>query len=161
MEPYSIAIVLQEAIDKWGLMDARILATDINSAVLETAKAGVYDLSTLEDLSKARRLQWFESQRGAEKASVRVRQPLREMISFRQLNLMGEWPMKGPFDIIFCRNVVIYFDRQLQLQLFRRFAQMLRPEGLLILGYSESLGSAAHDFTHCGRTMYRKRAECE
>jgi len=161
MEPYSIAIALHETMEKMGPMDAKILATDINSSVLDMAREGVYDPSIFEEVSKTRQMSWFEPVENATDDLVRVKSALREMVSFRCLNLMAQWPMKGPFDMIFCRNVVIYFDRQVQLDLFRRFAKILRPGGLLILGYSESLGCVANQFDYCGKTIYRRRTECE
>ena len=87
---------------------------------------------------------------------MRVDQKLQELITFKQLNLLHDWPMKGPFDIIFCRNVIIYFDKKTQQELFARYYEMLAPGGLLILGHSENLGKYQAHFESVGRTIFRK-----
>lgn len=157
-EPYSIAISLQEA----GLVngyDVKVLATDIDSDVLAHAERGVYNADKVSKLKPAQR-RYF--QRGvAEKSNMaRVRPDLKSLIRFRQLNLMGEWPMSGRFDVIFCRNVVIYFDTPTRERLVRRFASLLHPGGYLFMGHSESLtGGSTTELQPCGKTAYRKRAE--
>ncbi len=156
MEPYSIAITLQEAMERWGFMDARILATDLNSAVLETAREGIYDIEAIEDVSKERREKWFRDLGREEEGLTRVHPTLQQLVTYRKLNLMNQWPMSGPFDAIFCRNVVIYFSRETQHALFDRFADLLRPGGLLILGHSETLGHSSGRFESCGKTIHRK-----
>ena len=152
MEPYSIAMVLKECVPQnW---DIKILATDLDTKVLEVGRSGVYDDDVAESISAQRRQRFVLKGSGANKGKVRMRPELQQMITFRHLNLMEDWPIKGPFDIIFCRNVVIYFDRPTQNKLWNRFASLLHPGGYLLVGHSESmLGDA--DFTTVGRTVYK------
>lgn len=156
-EPYSIAITLQEAmkniLPQW---DAKILATDIDSNVLAKGKAGIYDANRIDDLSTKFKKSYFYHNKMSGKESVRVHDKLKSMITFKQLNLLNGWPMKGPFDVIFCRNVIIYFDKKTQQELFSRYYELLAPGGLLILGHSENLGSYQQYFENVGRTIFRK-----
>lgn len=156
-EPYSIAITLLEVmskeIDKW---DAKILATDIDSNVLAKGKAGIYDYQRIEELTQKRKEQFFLQGAGNSKNSVKVHDNLKNLITFKQLNLLHDWPMKGPFDIIFCRNVIIYFDKPTQQELFSRYYELLAPGGILFLGHSENLGSYQQYFENVGRTIFRK-----
>lgn len=156
-EPYSIAITLFEAMKndatKW---DAKILATDIDSNVLAKGKAGVYDVKRIEDLSMQRKEHYFYQGCGNSSNSVKVHDKLKSLITFKQLNLLHDWPMKGPFDVIFCRNVIIYFDKPTQQDLFARYYELLAPGGLLLLGHSENLGNYQQYFENVGRTIFRK-----
>ncbi|HET8939983.1 MAG TPA: protein-glutamate O-methyltransferase [Polyangiales bacterium] len=154
-EPYSIAIVLRECCprDNW---DIKILATDIDSDVLSRAAAGVYTLEKVEKLSRPRLHKHFLQGQGAQRGMVRVRDELKQLISFRQLNLMSEWPMRGPFDVIFCRNVIIYFDPPTRARLVERYGSLLIPGGHLFLGHSESLTGHMRGFTPCAKTVYRR-----
>ncbi|MFT7683616.1 MAG: chemotaxis protein methyltransferase CheR [Moritella dasanensis] len=156
-EPYSIAITLLEgmksSLDQW---DAKILATDIDSDVLSVGKGGVYDNHRIEDVPKKITDKYFHKGIGKNKNKVKVDEKLSKLITFKQLNLLCDWPMKGPFDIIFCRNVVIYFDKETQQKLFARYYEILAPGGLLILGHSENLGAHQVHFENVGRTIYRK-----
>jgi chemotaxis protein methyltransferase CheR len=157
-EPYSIAMVLREAREHLGGWDVKLLATDLDSAVLATAAAGVYDSTRLSGMSPDRLARFFERGVAAQAGRVRVLPGLRELITFRQLNLMHEWPMRGPFDAIFCRNVIIYFDKPTQRRLFERLAALQRPGDLLFLGHSESLYRVSEHYDLIGRTIYRRLA---
>lgn len=156
-EPYSLAITLREGLPQYG-MDVRILATDLDTQVLATAEAGVYREERVADMPKPRLRRWFRRGRDANEGMVRVVSELREMITFKQLNLLGEWPMRGRFDVIFCRNVVIYFNKDTQRVLFDRFADILADGGYLFIGHSESLFRVSDRFESLGNTVYRKRA---
>jgi chemotaxis protein methyltransferase CheR len=156
-EPYSIAITILEgmknSLDQW---DVKILATDIDSDALAVGKIGVYDNHRIEDIPNKIREKYFHKGIGENKNKVKVDGKLGKLITFKQLNLLCDWPMKGPFDIIFCRNVIIYFDKETQQKLFARYHEMLAPGGLLILGHSENLGTHQVHFENIGRTIYRK-----
>ena len=154
-EPYSIAMVLRETLPATG-WDVKILATDLDSNVLATAGQGVYELSRVKDLPEARLRRWFQKGRGAQTGWVRVAPALRELITFRRLNLMDDWPMRGAFDIVFCRNVVIYFDKPTQRVLFERFADQLVEQGHLFVGHSESLFKVTERFVPLGKTIYQR-----
>lgn len=156
-EPYSIALTLMESmLDVIKHWDVKILATDIDSNVLATGKAGIYDESRIIDIPNILKEKYFLLGTGANSNKVRLAQRLQSLITFKQLNLLNEWPMKGPFDIIFCRNVIIYFDKATQQDLFERFYQLLKPGGLLLLGHSENLGFYQKNFENVGRTIFRK-----
>ncbi|WP_448568490.1 CheR family methyltransferase [Thalassotalea ganghwensis] len=156
-EPYSIAIILVQALAKrLSAIDAKILATDIDSNVLSVGKLGIYDEKRIDGLPEVVRREFFKQGSGENLKKVRVNPVLQKLITFKQLNLLHEWPMKGPFDVIFCRNVIIYFDKKTQLDLFERYYQLLAPGGLLILGHSESLGAYQKYFENVGRTIFRK-----
>ena len=154
-EPYSIAIVLREVLPNVG-WDAKILATDLDSNVLATAERGIYEWSRVKDLSESRLRRWFQKGRNAQAGWVRVAPALRDLITFRQLNLMNDWPMRGPFDLIFCRNVVIYFDKATQAVLFERYADILVERGHLFVGHSESLFKVTERFVPLGKTIYQR-----
>ena len=138
-EPYSIAMVLREAQERLTGWDVKLLATDLDSAVLATGAAGVYATERFKGMESKRVARFFDKGSGVQAGKFRARDELRSLITFRQLNLMNEWPMRGPFDAIFCRNVVIYFDKATQRALFERMASLQRPGDLLFLGHSESL----------------------
>jgi chemotaxis protein methyltransferase CheR len=156
-EPYSIAITLLEAIkDDLPSWDIKILATDIDSNVLAKGKAGIYDVNRIEDIPTNLKQSYFFQGCGKSSQSVKVHEKLQSIITFKQLNLLHNWPMKGPFDAIFCRNVIIYFDKKTQQELFARYFDMLAPGGLLFLGHSENLGNYQQYFSNVGRTIFRK-----
>jgi chemotaxis protein methyltransferase CheR len=156
-EPYSLAITLIKAlpslISSW---DIKILATDLDTDVLATAKNGIYKAERIKDLSEADKKKWFVSGSGANVDKVKVASELQSLITFKQLNLLNDWPMHGPFDVILCRNVLIYFDRPTQAKLIQRYHQLLRPGGVLMLGHSESLPKDSSGFTAAGRTIFTK-----
>lgn len=155
-EPYSIAMVLREVIPANRGWDVRILATDLDSNVLATGRHGVYPEERVRDLPRQRLSRWFQRGGGANQGFVRVKSELRDLISFKRLNLLHPWPFKGPFDLIFCRNVVIYFSKDTQRQLFDRFADMLAPRGHLFIGHSETLFRISERFRLVGNTIYQK-----
>jgi chemotaxis protein methyltransferase CheR len=154
-EPYSLAIVLREAFERLSNWDVRLLATDIDSKVLETAAAGTYPEERLKGPDAARIARWFTQVEND--ATHRIaRDELKSLITFKQLNLFDTWPMKGPFDVIFCRNVVIYFDKDTQRKLFDRMADIQEPGGWLFIGHSENLFNVTKRYKLVGRTVYRR-----
>jgi chemotaxis protein methyltransferase CheR len=157
-EPYSIAMVLREAAPLLSRYDVKLLATDLDSAVLATASGGVYNADRLKSVSGTRASRFFRKGSGAQAGNFRVQDELRNLITFKQLNLMQEWPVRGPFDAIFCRNVIIYFDKDTQRALFERMAALQRPGDILFLGHSESLYRVSDKYDLVGRTIYRRNA---
>lgn len=158
-EPYSLAITLLETIDDINSWDVRILATDIDTNVVATARNGVYTLERIAGLTSARQKRWFQKGKGAQQGEVKVKQEVCDLISFKPLNLMHRsWPMKGPFDIIFCRNVVIYFNKDTQRVLIDRYANLLAEDGYLFLGHSEALHDVSTRFDLMEKSSYRKCA---
>ena len=154
-EPYTIELTLQECpqLRDW---DVKILATDLDTGILAKARAGIYPESQIEDIPLALRSNWFRRGTNRHAGLIRVHPNLQQRIFFRHLNLKDAWPMRGPFDVIFCRNVVIYFDKDTQHTLFNRFADMLSDPGYLFLGHSENLHGMSDRFQLAGRTIYRK-----
>jgi chemotaxis protein methyltransferase CheR len=156
-EPYSIAMTINEAMKaEMTQWDVKILATDIDSDVLAKGKHGVYEEKRIEDIPSKLKDKYFRRGSQQNKSNVKIAKELQNLITFKQLNLLHEWPMKGPFDIIFCRNVIIYFDKKTQLELFERYYDLLKPGGLLMLGHSENLGQYQQYFENVGRTIFRK-----
>ena len=154
-EPYSIAITLCEAFNTLK-PPARVIATDIDTNVLNTAQRGVYAIEKLEKMSPERMKRFFMRGKGSNEGMVKVRPELQEMITFRQLNLLESgWNIRGPLDIIFCRNVMIYFDKTTQGKILSRFAPLLKPEGLLFAGHSENFMYITQDFKLVGKTVYK------
>lgn len=157
-EPYAIAMVLAEAMERMGVnIDAKILATDLSPQALEFGRKGVYPVDRLTGVSEARRKRWFLRGEGSFEGFAQVHPRLRELVTIQPLNLLHDWPMQGKFDAIFCRNVVIYFDKPTKQRLFSRYAGMLESRGYLFLGHSESMYGLSEDFDLIGRTVYRKR----
>ena len=153
-EPYTMAMTLVDAFGSYK-PPVEIIATDIDTNVLSKAKAGVYTLDQVEKLPQEILKRFFLKGSGNYAGFVKVRKELRDLISFRQLNLMdGQWPISGKFDVIFCRNVMIYFDKDTQYKILKRFAPMLETHGLLFAGHSESLHHAAEFFKLRGKTVY-------
>jgi chemotaxis protein methyltransferase CheR len=139
-EPYSIAITVREAPGFTGNFDAHILASDIDTEMLERAKAGIYPEESLAELPLARKRAHFLRGYGAFAGSAQARAEVRNMIDFRRINLAEPaWPVLPRFDVIYCRNVIIYFSRDLQQQVIQRLAAHLKPDGYLFLGHSENL----------------------
>jgi chemotaxis protein methyltransferase CheR len=151
-EPYSLAMTIHEALPDVRRWDVRILATDLDTDVLARGARGLYDEDRVRNLSPERIERFFRRQG----AGFAVRDELKDLISFRELNLMHTLPMKGPLDAIFCRNVVIYFDKDTQRQLFARVAQLQGPGDILFLGHSENLFRVSDDYTLVGKTVYRR-----
>jgi chemotaxis protein methyltransferase CheR len=157
-EPYSIAMTVAEAMPDWARRDIRILATDIDTAVLSHAEQGIYSADRFGSMAVDRRERFFNPVWHGRGPHYQVKSELAQMISFRRLNLIEPLPMKGPLDAIFCRNVIIYFDKTTQGTLFRRIAP-LQPEGaLLFLGHSETLHGVSGAWSLIGKTIYRKKA---
>ncbi|MEO8683432.1 MAG: protein-glutamate O-methyltransferase CheR [Devosia sp.] len=152
-EPYTIGMDLLAAFPELKRWDFKILGTDIDTAVLTKAARGIYPESELSGLS-SERARLLEKTGSGE---IQVPGSVRELVSFKPLNLITAWPMKGPFDAIFCRNVAIYFDKPTQGQMFGRFANLLAPEGFLYIGHSENLGSGGEGFRLVGKTIYQSR----
>lgn len=157
-EPYSIAMTVLEAFGSVSGWDIKILATDIDSEVLEHAQTGIYAEKDIENVPEAWRRRYFLRGRDRMAGRVRVKDTLRQLVVFRRHNLLGPWPMKGPFDAVFCRNVVIYFDKAAQRQIFEGFAGVLADDGYLFVGHSESLFKLCDRFECIGQTIYRKKA---
>jgi len=155
-EPYSIAMTAADA--RTGAAPPRILATDIDTNVLSTARLGVYPADQVQKLPPELLKRHFLRGEGRNAGQARVREELRRMVTFKQLNLLDEaWPMRGRFDMIFCRNVMIYFDKLTQQAILKKLAGCLQPEGYLFVGHSESFHKASDLFTICGNTVYRLR----
>lgn len=155
-EPYTLAIVLSEAVPIESGWDVRILATDLSTQVLAIAREGVYTAQRLKGTPPEAIARCFTLVETKPERTYRVKQPLRQMVHFARLNLMEAWPMQGPFDVIFCRNVMIYFDKPTQEQLVRRYFDVLAPQGYLFIGHSESLTGVQHDFDYVQPTVYQK-----
>jgi chemotaxis protein methyltransferase CheR len=156
-EAYSLAMTVIEAIPDLRTWDVKILATDLDSDVLAKAQRGIYAAERVRAIGPQRLSRFFAERRGGrEGATFEVKPELTSLITFKQLNLMHPLPMKGPLDAIFCRNVVIYFDKDTQRELFSRIAQLQRPGNLLFLGHSESLFKVSESYTPIGKTVYRR-----
>lgn len=154
-EPYSLAITAMEAFDSLH-PPVQILASDIDTSVLNTARQGIYPISRVEQLSDTRKKTFFMRGTGTQAGMVCVRSELRELIEFQQINLLGQqWPIKPGLDILFCRNVMIYFDKPTQQHLLARMTRLLRQDGLFFAGHSESFVHAMHLVRLIGRTIYR------
>ena len=154
-EPYSLAMTACEAFDSLT-PPVQIFASDIDTAVLAQAKAGVYTRDRLESVPVERIRKFFQACPTEGEGAFRIRPELQRLIQFSQVNLLDRlWPsIRGPVDIIFCRNVMIYFDKPTQLAILKKFVPLLRPDGLLFVGHSESLLHAADLFQSRGRTVY-------
>ncbi len=160
-EPYSMAMVLAESHLFEQGWDVRQLASDIDTKVLAHSEAAIYDEERISPVSLERRRKFFLRGKGEREGQYQVRREIRELVTFRQINLLDPmWPMSANvrFDVIFCRNVIIYFDRPTQAVLFNRFASKLQPGGLLIIGHSENLHGLSNDYEPAGTTIYRLRA---
>lgn len=154
-EPYSIAMTICEnlSLHTW---DCKILATDLDSKVIDKAKQGIYSSERIENLSEQRMKRWFLHDRNHPEV-VKVKPQLQDLIQFKRLNLLEAWPMKGKFDMVFCRNVVIYFNEATQAQLFERYADMLNDGGYLIIGHSESVNRVCQRYDFIGKTIFQKK----
>ncbi len=153
-EPYTIAATAQPVAARAGASDCLILATDLDSEVLKVAEAGRYPAGAISRLTDAQRARLAPLQQRPDEIAMRAE--LKAMLRFRQLNILHEWPFRGPFQIIFCRNMLIYFDTPTKTEIVARMAAMLEPGGFLYLGHSEALTQALGGLQPCGRTVYRK-----
>lgn len=156
-EPYSIAMTIAACVPHWQGRDIRILATDIDAAVLEYARAAVYTQAQVARVPPADLERHFTRLPQDGGVRYRLRPQLAALVTLRQLNLVDELPMHGPLDAIFCRNVAIYFDRETQRRMYARFARLQRPGDLLFVGHSESLYRVTDDYALIGKTIYRRR----
>jgi chemotaxis protein methyltransferase CheR len=152
MEPYSIAMTIRSVFAKSGI-DAKILATDIDTNMLDRGKGGEYPIEEYDNIPPAYR---GGITKGQLSDTMQMPDDLKQLITFNHLNLLEGWPMRGPFDAIFCRNVVIYFDKATQTRLFNRMADLLSPSGWLYIGHSENLNKVTDRFEPAGRTIYRR-----
>lgn len=155
-EAYTIAILLHENLPGLAQWDARILATDLSTRVLARAREGVYDASRLANVPAGWTAKYFTAGSSRTDRRYRLKDDVRRLIAFARLNLMEPWPMRGPFDVIFCRNVMIYFDKATQSRLIDRFWEILGAGGILYVGHSESLAGVKHRFDYVQPTVYRK-----
>ena len=154
-EPYSIAMTLIEALGASAAAGARIVATDIDTAVLARAAAGVFSLEQASRLGETRLRRFFSKGTGANAGKVRIRPEVASLVKFSQLNLLDRaWAVKEPVDAIFCRNVMIYFDKPTQKEILERFAPLLKPGGLLFAGHSENASLVNPVFKPLGQTVY-------
>ncbi len=155
-EPYSIAITVREVLGDLSGWDAAILATDLSTRVLANAREGVYDARRVAPVEPRQRQRYFSLAASRPEKRYRVAPTLRRLVHFVRLNLMDAWPMRGPFDVIFCRNVMIYFEKPTQADIVTRFARLLSPGGALFIGHSESLTGIRHNFRYVRPTVYEK-----
>ena len=155
-EPYSIAIALAENFDDLFSSGLRILASDLDEAILDTAKLGIYPEAKVSSLSRNRLKQSFIRGKNEKAGFVRIKKPLRDLIEFKKINLVDAFPANTRVDVIFCRNVVIYFDRQTKEDLFYRFADCQKKGDLLFVGHSECLNEICNAYELVGSTVYRR-----
>jgi chemotaxis protein methyltransferase CheR len=155
-EPYSIAMLLCEEWSQVECANARILATDISERILTKARIGEHDKDTTQGIPPAYLSKYFNLLHSRPNRIYEIHDRIKKMVRFARLNLMDEWPMKGPFDVIFCRNVMIYFDGETQGRLVRRFSDMLIPGGHLLIGHSESLVGNSSGLKYIQPATYRK-----
>lgn len=156
-EAYSIGMSLNEAISNLPLWDAKVLATDIDSQVLEKCRSACYDFDRVKDLNPSLLKKYFKKGTRNGKQLVKLKTEVHELISFKRLNLMDPWPMAGSFNVIFCRNVLIYFDEETKHKIAARFVEFLRPGGYLIIGHSERLVGMDDVLDFKGQTIYQKK----
>ncbi len=153
-EPYSIAITVAETFGS-NASHVSIMASDLDTNVLATAQKGVYPIERVDKLSPERLRKFFLRGTGAQEVYVSVRPELKNMIQFQRINLLDQsYAVKGPLDVIFCRNVMIYFDKPTQYKILSRFAPLMQPDGLMFAGHSESFLHAADLFKSQGKTVY-------
>lgn len=151
-------MTLRESLPELDRWDVRILATDLDTNCLERGRSGLYPQKTIEGVSAQRLKKWFRlNERNPDLVTATAGDELKSLIRFNHLNLMKEWPFSGQFDIIFCRNVMIYFDKPTQQRLVKRFAQHQKRGDLLIIGHSENIGLITSDYTLIGHTIYERK----
>lgn len=155
-EPYSIAMTLVEAFGSYT-PPVEIIASDIDSAVLQFAEQGVYSIDRLDALTLEQKKNFFLRGKGKNSGKAKVIDKLRQLVSFKQINLLEQdWRLKPGFDVIFCRNVMIYFDKPTQIKLLERMVRLLKPDGIYIAGHSESFSNATHLVRLIGKTTYQR-----
>ncbi|HBA84079.1 MAG TPA: chemotaxis protein CheR [Verrucomicrobia bacterium] len=154
-EPYSLAITLNEHLS--DARDAKILATDISTRVLEKARQGVYEERHMESVPRTYQTKYFRKELHAEPVRYRVDPSLQKMVTFGRVNLSTPpFPLKGPLDVVFCRNVMIYFDNKVRSRLLDNFFSLLRPKGYLMVGHAESLSGMLSQFKSVEPSVYIK-----
>jgi chemotaxis protein methyltransferase CheR len=158
-EPYSIAMTVAETMPPTQRWDLKILATDIDSDMVTAASSGIYAEDRMTGVSAERQRQWMRRGAGENSGMLKLKPELISLITFRTLNLLGEWPLTGPFDVIFCRNVMIYFDQATRERILSRFARLLAPGGYLCIGHSESIHGSNMPYRLVGRTIYCRTQE--
>lgn len=155
-EPYSIAMTVLDYSSEFSRTDFKVLATDLSSRVLSAAWRGVYPSDRVSDVPLPRLRKYFKKGHGRSAGWFRVKDELRQLVVFRRLNLIEPFPFKKKFDIIFCRNVMIYFNKETQMSLLACFKQVLTEGGYLFIGHSESLTGFDHGLKYIQPTIYRK-----
>ncbi len=153
-EVYTISIVLRESIPDLHKWNTRLLATDIDTNVIKTGKKGIYSKKQIEGIPYTLLSKYFKYSQT--KDLYKAKETLRDLIEFRYLNLIEEFPFKGKFDFIFCRNVMIYFTKETQEHLVNKFYQFLKPGGYLFIGHSEGLSGIKHNYKYVQPTIYKK-----
>lgn len=152
-EPYSIAMSLDQVNVTAMGQDVKVLATDLDTNCLAKCEAGIYEKNQFDKMSPQMRDAYFKPMEGGR---YQVVPKLKDLLMFKQLNLLGSWPMKGPFDVIFCRNVLIYFDQPTRATIVSKMKDLLKPDGVLYLGHSESYPLASDTVRSEGHTVFRK-----
>jgi chemotaxis protein methyltransferase CheR len=155
-EPYSIAITLLEAVSGQGRWDMKVLATDISTKMLGTAQRGIYEKERVAAVPPMQKNKYLNQVSEDGQEVFQVSDSVRNTVIFKYLNLMKDWPVRGPLDFIFCRNVMIYFDKPTQQTLVNRFWDLLGSQGILFTGHSESLTGIEHKYEYIQPTIYRK-----
>jgi chemotaxis protein methyltransferase CheR len=155
-EAYSIGITLLEAVQGQGRWDVKVLATDISTTMLENARKGIFDKERVEPVPKIQKNRYLVMHRRNKHKVFEAGQVLKSVVIFKYLNLMKDWPIKGHIDFVFCRNVMIYFDKSTQEQLVNRYWDVLDSGGVLFTGHSESLTGVKHKFNYVQPTIYMK-----
>ena len=155
-EPYSLAITLLDQIHNNARWDVKVLASDISMTVLDRARQGIYPQERIEPLSTHQRSRYLTKRQVEGEEVYEVNAQLREAVVFKHINLMEPWPIRVPLDFIFCRNVMIYFDKPTQEALVGRYWDQLAAGGVLFTGHSESLTGVKHKYKYVQPTIYRK-----
>jgi chemotaxis protein methyltransferase CheR len=155
-EAYSIALTILDVMPEAAALNVRILATDIDPEMLRRGAAGIYQMRQVAEIPVEQRRRWFHPVSRSEEAEYEVAPEMHSLVQFKELNLLHEWPMRGRFDIIFCRNVMIYFDDPTQNEVWRRFGDVLQPGGYLCIGHSERISTTNHPYELVGQTIYRR-----
>ncbi len=154
-EPYTIAITIKEAAGARPL-DAKIVATDISTKVLRVAEAAIYPEDRVKKINAPVLGKYFQRGTGRSEGYYRIKKDIKDMISFKRFNLMDEFPAESNYDVIFCRNVMIYFDKQTQTRLVNKYYGSLKKDGYFFVGHSESLTSLKHSFKYIEPSVYQK-----
>jgi chemotaxis protein methyltransferase CheR len=154
-EPYSMALTLLSVLPEAPQLDIKILATDIDSRILDQARSGDYPDDLVSPIPAAQRDRWMRRDPTDRQIWI-MGEEVRSLVIFKELNLIGDWPVRGPFDAIFCRNVMIYFDDPTQERICERFSPLLAPAGRLYIGHSERVSTRISDLVSDGLTVYRR-----